>query len=144
MSITGNGCSRVLAKEVQTTYDQYGLVMVAAVGNGKGDVLYPAAYEQVVGAGSVTMDNRSSHFSRTGDEVELVSPGFSINSTAMGGVYRISSGTSMATPLVAGTIALLLGSDERLWSNNWMVNGDAACTNYELCEVLRQIAGDLG
>lgn len=144
MSITGNGGSKALAKVIRTAYVEYGLVMVAAVGNGKGDVLYPAAYEHVIGVGSVTKENKLSSFSRTGDEVELVAPGSGIKSTAIGDGYRFSSGTSMATPLVTGSIALLLESNEAAWSNTGMVNGDGVWTNDELRKVLRNAAKDLG
>jgi len=144
MSITGSGGNRALAKAVQTAYVEYGLVMVAAVGNGKGDVLYPAAYEQVIGVGSVTKENNLSDFSRTGEGVELVAPGSGIKSTAIGGGYRISSGTSMATPLVTGSIALLLESNETAWIKTGMVNGDGMWTNNELRAVLRHAAKDLG
>jgi subtilisin len=144
MSITGKGGSRTLAKAVQTAYDEHGLVMVAAVGNGEGDVLYPAAYAQVIGVGSVTKENELSSFSRTGSEVELVAPGSGIKSTAIGGKYKLSSGTSMATPLVTGSIALLLGSDERNWSETGWVDGDGAWTNDELRAVLKGTAKDLG
>jgi len=144
MSITGEGGSRALAKAVESAYDEHGLVLVAAVGNGKGDVLYPAAYSQVIGVGSVNKDNTLSSFSLTGSEVELVAPGSGIKSAAIGGGYRLSSGTSMATPLVTGTVALLLGSDEKLWENTGMVNGDGRWTNDEIRGVLRGTAKDLG
>ncbi len=145
MSITGNGGSRALAKAVQTAYDDHGLVMIAAVGNGgSGDVLYPAAYEQVIGVGSVTGDSTKSPFSRTGSEVELVAPGSGIKSTAIGDKYRLSSGTSMATPFVTGAIALLLGSDEKAWKDTGLTDGDGTWTNDEIRQVLRGTATDLG
>lgn len=144
MSITGKGGSRALAKAVETAYDDHGLVLVAAVGNGKGDVLYPAAYEQVIGVGSVTKDNELSTFSLTGSEVELVAPGSGIKSATVGGKYRVLSGTSMATPLVTGSVALLLGSEEKAWNDTGMVDGDGAWTNDELRKVLRGTATDLG
>jgi len=144
MSITGQGGSRALAKAAQMAYEEHGLVLVAAVGNGQGDVLYPAAYEQVIGVGSVTKANELSSFSRTGSEVELVAPGSGIKSAAIGGNYRLSSGTSMATPLVTGSIALLLESDERAWASTRMVDGDGEWTNDELRSVLRGTARDLG
>jgi subtilisin family serine protease len=145
MSITGQGGSKALAKAVDIAYNKHGLVMVAAVGNGgKGDVLYPAAYENVIGVGSVTEDNTKSSFSRTGSEVELVAPGSGIKSTAIGEKYRLSSGTSMATPYVTGVIALLLGSDERAWNKAGMANGDGKWTNDEIRQVLRETAIDLG
>lgn len=144
MSITGKGGSKALAKAVETAYHQYGLMLVAAVGNGSGEVLYPAAYEDVIGVGSVTKDSTLSSFSLTGSEVELVAPGSGIKSTAIGGKYRLSSGTSFATPLVTGALALLLESDEKAWKDTGMVDSDGAWTNDELREVLRGTAKDLG
>jgi len=144
MSITGSDGSKALKKAVESAYNEHGLVLVAAVGNGNGEVLYPAAYDEVIGVGSVNKDNTLSSFSLTGSEVELVTPGSGIKSTAIGGKYRLSSGTSMATPFVTGAIALLLGSDEKAWSSTGLVDGDGTWTNDEIREVLRGTAKDLG
>lgn len=145
MSITGTGGTKALQKAVQLAYNEYGIILVAAVGNGgSGEVLYPAAYEEVIGVGSVTEDGEKSSFSRTGEEVELVAPGSDIKSTAIDGKYRVTSGTSMATPFVTGAAALLLETDERIWENTGLVDGDGSWTNDEVRSVLRHTAVDLG
>ncbi len=145
MSITGDGGTRALQQAVETAYNDYGLILVAAVGNGgTGGVLYPAAYPEVIGVGSIAEDGSRSTFSRTGNEVELVAPGAGINSAAIGGKYRISSGTSMATPSVTGSIALVLQSNETMWKSTGVVDGDGVWTNEEVRNVLRTTATDLG
>jgi subtilisin family serine protease len=144
ISLTGEGGSKTLQKAIETAYNEHNITLVAAVGNGKGDVLYPAAYEQVIGVGSVRENNTLSSFSRTGNEVEFVAPGSEIKSAAIGEGYRLLSGTSMATPFVTGTIALILQSDERTWSNTGAVDGDGKWTNGEIRQVLRGAARDLG
>lgn len=145
MSITGTGGTKALQKAVQVAYDEHGMLLVAAVGNGgSGDVLYPAAYDEVIGVGSVTKDNEKSPFSRSGDEVEFVAPGSEIKSDAIGGMYRVSSGTSMATAFVTGALALVLESNEQMWNNTKLVNGDGEWTNDEARGVLRETATDLG
>ncbi len=94
-----------------------GAVVVAAAGNsGCSTPEYPAA-EGVSGLLSVaatTSDDALANFSNYGTWVNVAAPGASITSTVPGGGYGTWSGTSMSTPLTAGTAALVRSSNQSL------------------------------
>lgn len=68
---------------------------------------WPAAYPNTIAVGSITRNNKLSAFSNTNSYVDLTAPGSAIYSTLPGGGTGMMSGTSQATPLVAGTAALM-------------------------------------
>ena len=89
-----------------------GVVVVAAAGNYDDiDPVYPAAYGGVLGVTATgPQDGRVSDYSR-GNWVDVASPGIDILSTVPGG-YANKTGTSIASPHVAG-LAGLLASQHR-------------------------------
>lgn len=97
-----------------------GLLLVAAAGNG-GAVIYPAAYSSVIAVSATDSNDDLAYFSSTGKQVELAAPGVNINSTLPGDSYSGDdekwSGTSMASPHVAGTAALVWAANLG-WSND--------------------------
>lgn len=84
-------------------------MIVASAGNRPDDgyVGYPASLDPVIAVGGV--DRRGNHaaVSVTGPEIDLVAPAVDIYSTGINGGYRVGTGTSDATAIVAGAAALI-------------------------------------
>jgi subtilisin family serine protease len=86
-----------------------GIATVIAAGNdGFSDaVSAPGCISTAVTVGSTTKSDTMSSFSNSAFMVELLAPGSSINSSVPNNGFGLKSGTSMATPHVAGSWAVL-------------------------------------
>ncbi len=92
-----------------------GVLLVAAAGNqGAGVVQYPARYDECVCVGALGKSGMRAEYSNYGEEQEVVAPGSYIYSTWVGGTYGSASGTSMASPQVAGVAGLVKSVDNTL------------------------------
>ena len=109
----GGPASRTLAEAAKTAYargGRSGSLLVAAAGNdGDGTTEYPAGLDQVVSVAATDATDNVAPFSNQNPDVEVAAPGVDILSAKLGGGYVRMSGTSMATPHVAGAVALLWG-----------------------------------
>ena len=123
-----------------------GALVVAAAGNsgpGENTIIYPAALPEVVAVAATNSSDGIASWSSRGNnynttsyvveerDVELAAPGVSVESTANNGCYTIYSGTSMATPHVAGLAA-------KVWQ------GSAAATRTYLQDRARNSYSDIG
>jgi subtilisin family serine protease len=93
-----------------------GVVLVAAAGNENTNAaVYPAALNSyVVGIASTTNWDSRSTFSNYGAvDVWIAAPGENIVSTFPGGTYASASGTSFSSPIVAGTVSLMLSAKQQ-------------------------------
>ncbi len=107
-----------------------GVLVVAAAGNESGaPCSYPASYSNVICVMATDSRNMLASFSNIGGE--LSAPGVYNYSTYLGSTYRYLSGTSMASPHVAGASALLFSICP-------------TCTSSEITQLLESTAIDLG
>ncbi|HLR03507.1 MAG TPA: S8 family serine peptidase [Virgibacillus sp.] len=111
MSLGGGGYDQGMEEAIETANSE-GTIVVAASGNdGMEQVSYPAAYDGAVAVGSVDSDEQRSDFSNYGPELDVMAPGSDIYSTVPGDGYEKMSGTSMATPHIAGVMGLIRSAD---------------------------------
>ena len=91
------------------------VVVVASAGNdGEDTVEYPASYPEVIGVGAVKPSLELAGFSTQGAQVDVVAPGAHVLSCDPFDTLSWYSGTSFATPIVAGIIALMKAVAPRL------------------------------
>lgn len=118
MSLGGPGdADDPLSQAVDTAVDA-GIVCVVAAGNrgsGYNTIDSPGCARKAITVGATDDFDQIAQFSSRGPgqpdlaiKPDLTAPGVAINSTKGGGGYESMDGTSMATPHVAGAVALLL------------------------------------
>lgn len=135
MSLGSSSYSKTLEDACNAAYAK-NVLLVAAAGNsgnsaGTGDnVSYPARYASVIAVAATDSSDRRAGFSSTGPDVELAAPGVGIYSTYKNS-YSTLSGTSMASPHVAGTAALVKAANPVL-------------TNTQIRQILQSTTVNLG
>ena len=112
LSLAGSDYEQALQNAITNAYN-HGVLVVAAAGNnddGGTNVTpkYPAAMDHVLAVAATMQNDTVATFSRRGYWVDLAAPGNALLTTQVGGGYGVASGTSLASPLVAGAAALII------------------------------------
>ena len=112
--------SSALEDVIKKAYEA-GILFVAAAGNASTNndrrPHYPSSYNvgNVISVAALDRNDKLASFSNWGEKhVAIAAPGVDILSTWLGNEYQEKSGTSMATPVVAGVAALVAANEPRL------------------------------
>jgi len=140
MSLGGKGYGQVLKSTIDMALQQKVVITVAMGNSYQDEVEYPAGYPGIIAVGATNASDEKADFSTSGGHISVSAPGVDILSTwprfdeDTNGTpylyYRIS-GTSMATPEVAGAAALV---------KQFLPNATA----YEVKRLLESTADDIG
>ncbi|MDQ3022785.1 MAG: S8 family serine peptidase [bacterium] len=112
MSLGASGSSTALSTAI-TSGTAAGIIFVAAAGNSGANAssYIPASYSNVIAVSALDPDNTWASYSNYGSVVDLIAPGTNVPSLWKSGGYKTISGTSMACPHVAGSVALWLDNN---------------------------------
>lgn len=114
MSLGGYSYDDNIHKAMKAAYDA-GITLVAASGNDDTNKdSSPSSFKEVISVNSSDYYNLPSYFSNYGFTSDISAPGSAVPSTIPGDRYLAFSGTSMASPVVAGVASLVLSANPEL------------------------------
>jgi hypothetical protein len=129
-----------LTQAIARAADRGVYVTLAAGNEGDKKVSFPARNttkasrlgQYAINAGAVNSDATLASWSNYGNALELTAPGVDLATALPGGNYALVSGTSFATPVLSGALALALGEPyKRSYAGQLALQLDATATNID-------------
>lgn len=145
MSLGSTRPSSKMEREAMEYATRLGSIIVAAAGNDGGQDARghaPGNINGLICVSATTSEDRRAPFSNinTGLSMPLAAPGADIYSTIPGGGYASKSGTSMATPIVAGVIGIMRAFSPNMTAKDaWKILHDTGTNIPDSHEVGRLI-----
>lgn len=114
MSLGGPADDSTQHQLIKQLYDMNIPVIAAAGNDGRSNAVnYPGKYPETITVTAFDKNGNPAWFNSTGKETDFAAPGVDIYSTYLNNTYAKLSGTSMATPFIAGLVALLLAKHHK-------------------------------
>ena len=112
MSFSSSATSPQYKSLINDVYKN-GISVICAAGNegelGENTIGYPANFSETVAVSAVDINKHIADFNSKGIAAEISAAGIDIYSTYLNSGYATLSGTSMATPIITGAVAILIG-----------------------------------
>jgi subtilisin family serine protease len=113
MSLGSSSGNAALYAAIRRAYDANIPVVCAAGNRGTAALDFPAQYRETISVGALDPRNMKATFSQMGPNLDFMAPGVDILSTVPTNGYMLMSGTSMASPWLAGIVALLISKHKK-------------------------------
>lgn len=110
MSLGGKGYNQLMQDAVDYAYLNDVIVVAAAGNEGDDSIFYPASYDHVISVGATKQTREIADFSNYNIYVDICAPGVDIVNISMDNTVVIGNGTSFASPIIAGVLALYKSS----------------------------------
>ncbi|MCF6095173.1 S8 family peptidase [Microaerobacter geothermalis] len=131
MSLGNYADSFVVREAIQYAFSKDAVLVAASGNDNSSQPGYPAAYSEVLAVAATGFQDTRADFSNFGPYIDVSAPGVNIPSTFPDHQYAALSGTSMASPHVAGLAGLIRATNPYL-------------TNVQVMELIRNSTKDLG